>query len=207
MVLLLGLGINGFAQTQVPNATLTALNGKSVKLNHEINKDKVTIISFWATWCIPCINELNAISEVYEQWQKDANVELIAVSIDDARTQKRVKPLVNGKGWKYKVFIDKNQELKRMLNISSVPYLIVVKNGKIIYNHSGYSAGSENELYEVIKNTEHKSSALDNLSVGFESNMQYYVDDKKTGDFKEDHRFRSNNYLKVNYNCFIYSRI
>ncbi len=199
VVLLLCFGLNSFSQTNVPDVSLTALNGKSVRLKNEINKDKVTIISFWATWCIPCINELNAISEVYEQWQKDANVELIAVSIDDARTQKRVKPLVNGKGWKYKVFIDKNQELKRMLNISSVPYLIVVKNGKIIYNHSGYSAGSENELYDVIKNTEHKSSALDNLSVGFESNMQYYLNDDKTGKFKEKHRFRSNNYLKVDY--------
>ncbi len=205
VVLLLCLGISGLAQTNVPDATLTTLNGKSVRLKNEIQKDKVTIVSFWATWCIPCINELNAINDVYEQWQKDANVELIAVSVDDARTQKRVKPLVNGKGWKYKVLIDKNQELKRMLNIASVPYLIVIKNGKIIHNHSGYSAGSENELYEVIKNTEHKKSILNNLSVGFESNMQYYLDSKEDdndmmgGDEKEKDFFRSNSYLKVDY--------
>lgn len=45
------------------------------------------------------------------------------------------------------------------------------------------------------------SSQINNdfLSIGFESNSQYYLDDEKTGDFTEDNRFRSNNYLKVEY--------
>ena len=38
-----------------------------------------------------------------------------------------------------------------------------------------------------------------NLTVGFESNSQYYMDDEKTGDFTEENRFRSNNYLKIDY--------
>ena len=37
------------------------------------------------------------------------------------------------------------------------------------------------------------------LSGGLESNSQYYVDDAKTGDFTEDDKFRSNNYLRLNY--------
>jgi len=43
-----------------------------------------------------------------------------------------------------------------------------------------------------------------NISGSFISNSQYYLDDNKTGDFNEDNRFRSNNYLKIdgNYNNF-----
>ncbi|MBR9914734.1 MAG: hypothetical protein GYB32_07895 [Algicola sp.] len=38
------------------------------------------------------------------------------------------------------------------------------------------------------------------LSGGIESNSQYYIDDPKTGDFQEEDHFRSNNYLRLNYN-------
>jgi len=140
-----------FSQTTIPNTTLTTLNGKSVKVQDEISKEKITILSFWASWCVPCINELDAISEVYEDWQEDFNMELIAISTDDARTQKRIRPMVNGKGWPYKILLDKNQELKRALNISTIPQIIILKDSKIIYIHSGYSPGVEDEFYDIIK--------------------------------------------------------
>jgi len=140
-----------FGQKTIPNATLTDLSGKKVDLYDQIDKDKITIISFWATWCVPCINELDAINDVYEEWKEDANIELIAISVDDARTQKRVKAMINGKGWDYKVFIDKNQSLKRALNISVIPHVIVLKGSKILYRHTGYTPGSEEELFEKIK--------------------------------------------------------
>ena len=44
-----------------------------------------------------------------------------------------------------------------------------------------------------------KAQTTNDLSIGFESNSQYYLDDEKTGDFNEPERFRSNNYLKVDY--------
>ena len=140
-----------FSQTTIPNTNVTTLDGKSVKIQDEISKDKITILSFWASWCMPCINELDAISEVYEDWQEDFNMELIAISTDDARTQKRIRPMVNGKGWPYKILLDKNQELKRALNISTIPQIIILKDSKIIYIHSGYSPGVEDEFYEIIK--------------------------------------------------------
>ena len=140
-----------FSQITIPNINLNTLSGKSVKIQDEISKDKITILSFWASWCVPCINELDAISEVYEDWQEDFNIELIAISTDDARTQKRIRPMVNGKGWPYKILLDKNQELKRALNISTIPQIIILKDSKIIYIHSGYSPGVEDEFYDIIK--------------------------------------------------------
>ncbi len=135
------------AQTALPDVELTNLDGQSVSIQ-EMSKDKVIVYSFWATWCVPCINELDAIAEEYEDLQDEFDFELVAISIDDARGKSRVKPMVNGKGWEYEVLLDTNQKLKRALNISSVPYVIIVKNGKIVYTHSGYTPGSEEELYE-----------------------------------------------------------
>ena len=97
------------------------------------------------------MNELDAIKENYKDWTKELNMEVIAVSIDDTRTQKRVKPLLNGKNWPYKVLLDTNQDLKRALSIANVPYTVVVKNQKIVYVHNGYSQGAEKELFIKLK--------------------------------------------------------
>ena len=146
--LLSSLFIN--AQTSLPDITLKNLDGKSVSLR-EMSKDKVLVFDFWATWCVPCINELDAIAEEYEDLQDEFGFELVAVSTDDARTKSRVKPLVNGKDWEYEVLLDPNQKFKRAMNISTVPFVMIVKNGKIVYYHSGYTPGAEQELYEKFK--------------------------------------------------------
>lgn len=146
--LLLSLFSN--AQTALPDLQLQTIDGKSVSIQ-EMTKDKVIVFDFWATWCVPCINELDVISEDYEDMQEEFGFELVAISVDNARSKSRVKPMVNGKGWDYKVLLDSNQKLKRALNISSVPYVIIVKNGKVVYTHSGYTPGAEEELFEKFK--------------------------------------------------------
>lgn len=146
---------DSYSQNSIPTTSLTDLNGKIVNVQNEISNDKITVLSFWATWCVPCINELDAISDVYEEWQEGINMELIAISVDDARTQKRIKPMINGKEWPYKILLDKNQKLKRALNISAIPHTVILKGGKIIFTRSGYSPGVEDELYQIIiKNKE-----------------------------------------------------
>ncbi len=139
-----------FAQNKLPRISLKNTEGKRIDIS-KINTNNVTVFSFWATWCVPCINELDAISEDYSDWQNETNVEIIAVSVDDTRTASRVRPLVNGKSWDYQVLYDTNQEFKRAVNASSIPYLIIVKNNKIVYSHSGYTPGSEMKIYEKIK--------------------------------------------------------
>ena len=139
------------AQNDLPSINLTTIEGKKVDLKDVTNKNGVTIISLWATWCVPCLKELDAINDVYVDWQDETNVELIAVSIDDSRTVKRVKSMINGKDWDYTVLLDINNDLKRALNAASIPLTILVKDNKIVYEHSGYSPGAELELYEKIK--------------------------------------------------------
>ena len=151
-LLLLFIGINCLSQQLLPNITINNLDGKSVTVKSNFaEKDKLYIFSFWATWCGPCVQELDAINDVYDDWKKALNIELIAVATDDSRTQKRVKPLVNGKGWSYAVLLDTNQDFKRALGISNVPYLIVVKNVKIVITENGHAPGGETELFEKLK--------------------------------------------------------
>ncbi len=138
------------AQDVLPKMQMETLEGETISLEDISKDDQLVIVSLWATWCVPCKNELDAISEVYQDWVDETHVKLYAVSVDDARTVKRVKPLVSGKDWDYEILLDTNSELKRQLNAPTIPLTLLVKNNKILFRHSGYTPGSEDELYEKI---------------------------------------------------------
>ncbi len=152
LIWIITLSTSLLAQHQIPNIKLKNIKGELVNSNLDFQKkDVVYVFSFWATWCAPCVQELDAISDVYGDWKSKIKIEIIAVSVDDARTEKRVKPLVNGKGWEYTVLLDTNQELKRSLSIANVPYIVVVKNNEIVYVQNGHSPGGEVEFFEKLK--------------------------------------------------------
>lgn len=136
----------------LPNLVLKDVNGKSVDVASYGKTGKITIICLWATWCKPCIQEINNITELMEEWKSKYGVQLVTVSVDNARNVPKVKPFVDGQGWDYDVLLDVNEDLKRALNAPSVPYMIVLdKNGKIVYEHNGYLPGDEFALEEKLK--------------------------------------------------------
>lgn len=136
---------------EIPKVELKDINGNTVSSDIFDNDGKPMVISFWATWCKPCILELRTIAEEYVDWQEETGVKIIAVSIDDARNSAKVKPFINGRGWDFEVYIDQNQDLKRALSVNNVPHTFLVNGEKeIIWNHSGYAPGDEEELYDQI---------------------------------------------------------
>jgi peroxiredoxin len=140
-----------FAQEKLPNVVLKDINGKNVNLSEITNNGKPFVINFWATWCAPCKRELNTISDLYEDWQKETGVKIYAISIDDQRTVDKVKPYVSAQGWEYEVLLDTNAELKRALGVNNVPFTFLVDGkGNIVWKHNNYNPGDENELYEKI---------------------------------------------------------
>lgn len=153
--MLVWLGSLCMAQNaQLPtNVTLKALDGSTVSSSTLQNGDKPYIISFWATWCHPCNRELNAIKEVYDEWQEETGVKVVAISIDDARSANRVKPHVEGHDWPFEVYIDENQDFKRAMNVVNIPHTFIINaNGEIVWQHTGYVTGGEEEVIEAVRN-------------------------------------------------------
>ncbi|MCW3467285.1 TlpA family protein disulfide reductase [Chitinophaga nivalis] len=139
-------------RNKLPNVQVKDLEGKLVNVTTFSNNQKPTIISFWATWCKPCITELESIAENYDEWQKTTGIKVIAISIDDARTNGSVKSMVTSRGWTYEIYNDYNKDLCRALGIANVPYTIVLDGeGKIAEKHSGYNPGDEYQLLEKVK--------------------------------------------------------
>jgi len=137
---------------KLPSVTLKTIDGRTVQTDTLSNNGRPFIIDFFATWCKPCNRELNAIHEVYEEWQNETGVKIFAVSIDQAQNINKVKPLVDSYGWEYDVLLDPNGDLKRALGVQMIPYVLIVDGkGDIVYKHNGYTDGAENELIEKVR--------------------------------------------------------
>jgi len=143
--------ISIYAQ-QLPSVQLKNLNGKTVDTSTLSNEGKPFIISFFATWCKPCLRELDAIKDVYEDWQQETGVKLYAVSIDDAQNSLRVGPEARAKGWQFDILLDSNSDFKRAMGVGPIPAVFVVDgNGKIRFSRTGYTNGAEDTLIDEVR--------------------------------------------------------
>ena len=137
---------------QLPAVTLKTMDGQAIKPDTLSNNGKPFIIDFFATWCKPCNRELDAISEVYADWQEETGVKIFAVSIDQAQNIQKVKPLVNNHGWEYDVLLDPNSDFRKALGAQMIPFVVVCDGkGNIVYRHNGYTDGAEEELINKVR--------------------------------------------------------
>jgi len=136
----------------LPVENVKSLDGKIVSTSTFQNDGNPIIISFWATWCKPCVYELNTIAEVYEDWQEETGVKLIAISVDNSRTSGGVMPMVNGKDWDYEVYLDENGDFKRAMGVNVVPHTFLIDgDGNVVWQHTSFTEGSELELIDLVR--------------------------------------------------------
>ena len=154
-LLILMMGMLAFTtdgNRPLPKVDVKTMDGRMVSTSTFQNDGKPMVISFWATWCKPCIHELTTIADVYEDWQDETGVKLIAISVDNSRTSGGVLPLVNGKDWDYEVYLDENKDFQRAMGVNLVPHTFVLNGkGEIVWEHTAFTEGSELELIEIIR--------------------------------------------------------
>ncbi|MDG1757419.1 MAG: TlpA disulfide reductase family protein [Bacteroidia bacterium] len=158
LIILIIAALNSQAQvdnaslSSLPEITLKNIDGKDINLADYGTNEKITVISFWATWCKPCIKELKNLNVLLDDWIEDYNMELVAISLDDSRNAAKVKPTVNALNWGFDVLLDPNGELQRAMNVANPPVTFLVnQSGKIVYTHTGYVEGDEYDLEDHIK--------------------------------------------------------
>lgn len=150
---LISLSIFSIVNAQeIPSLDIKNMDGSVYSTDSIVNGESPIIISFWATWCKPCVRELTSIAEVYEEWVEETGVRLVAISIDDQRTFNNVLPFVNGKDWPFDVYCDPNGDFKRAMSVNMVPHTFILdKDRKIVWQHTSFAEGGELELIELIR--------------------------------------------------------
>lgn len=156
-VAMLAFGV-AFSQSEtkalfkLPSVNIKNIDGDPFNTEDITNDGKPIIITFWATWCKPCMKEHDAINDVYEEWVEETGVKMYAISIDNARSSKRVLPTVNGRSWEFEVLLDPNSDFKRIMNVNVPPHTFIVNaNGDVVWQHVGYLEGDELEYIEIVE--------------------------------------------------------
>lgn len=143
----------GMAQ-DLPVVQLKDLDGRTVSTTSFLEEGKPVIISFFGTWCKPCLRELDAIQEVYEDWHEETGATLYAISINEGSDAFKVKPVVHAHGWDFPVLLDTTTDLKRAMGVQAVPSVIVLDGkGKVIYRKTGYVEGGEADIIKAIRSS------------------------------------------------------
>jgi peroxiredoxin len=129
--------------------TLRDIDGASHTLSDL--EGRVVIMSFWATWCGPCKEEMPHLQKMYADLESEG-LTVLSISIDDARSASRVKPFIKKNGYSFPVLLDRDATVISSYNPSkTLPYTVVVdREGNVFKKHSGYNPGDEEELREEV---------------------------------------------------------
>lgn len=124
----------------------------------KIGEGKVTMVSFWATWCKPCKEEMKAMQPIYAKMKE--KISYIAISIDNTKTMAKVAPYVKSQGYTFPVLLDPNSEVFRALNGDNVPYTLIFNaDGSLHSKHNGYFEGDAEKLSKELEELVAKAGA------------------------------------------------
>ncbi|HVZ38553.1 MAG TPA: TlpA disulfide reductase family protein [Candidatus Kapabacteria bacterium] len=128
---------------------LTSVTGDQTSVA-TLGTGRVTVVSFWATWCKPCKEEMKAMQPIFEKL-KD-KITYVAISIDNTKTMAKVAPYIKSQGYTFNVLLDPNSEFFNAVNGTNVPYTLVFNaDGSLHSKHDGYFEGDATKLEEELK--------------------------------------------------------
>ncbi len=136
--------------TKAPDFVLEDLDGENYRLSENIGKGPI-VMNFWATWCVPCIEELKQMKRIYKKYAEQ-DVQFLAISIDDPKTVGRVNSFAKSHQYPFKVLLDTNNEVITLYQSKVPPYTVIIDNdGNVTYTHVGYRMGDEKKVEQEIK--------------------------------------------------------
>ena len=137
-------------RAKVPAFQLKDLKGKRVNIKKL--KGKVVMISFWATWCVPCKRELDDLAKLYKVHKKEG-LEVLAIATDGPETFSAIRGVVKRHRWPFPILPDKEGEATSILNPrGNVPFSMYVdRHGRLAHDHEGYAQGDAAKMAKKLK--------------------------------------------------------
>lgn len=133
---------------KAPDFKLKDINGKSVKLEEVLAKGPV-LIDFWASWCVPCKEEMPLFNDLYNKY-KDKGLSMLLITIDKGSAIQKAKSFVKSKGFDFQVLFDSDKKVFKSFGCSSkVPVTFILNTkGEIVFKQDG--KGTEKMFEEAI---------------------------------------------------------
>jgi len=141
----------------LPNVSFTNLENKNKTL-YELSKDKLLIINFWALWCVPCVKEMPALSNL-SKILKDSDVKVIYINQDNFKDYDKIEPFIKKLGFEKKdIFTDFGMSSNKTFKLRGVPTtLISNKLGEVLWRIEGIIEWEDKDIISWLKNEAKKN--------------------------------------------------
>ena len=131
-----------------PAFALQSNSGQQVSL--AALKGKVVMVNFWATWCVPCRQEMPHLQALYERYNS-LGFELLAVNVeknnsDGARKWLQETPVT------FPVLFDPENQVTKLYKVQTMPSTVIIgRDGTMRFMHNGYKPGYENDYQTQVR--------------------------------------------------------
>jgi thiol-disulfide isomerase/thioredoxin len=131
-----------------PNFTLQSNAGGQVSLASL--KGKVVMVNFWATWCVPCRQEMPHLQALYQKYNS-LGFELLAVNVEKnnaegARRWLQETPVT------FPVLFDPENQVTKLSKVQTMPSTVIIgRDGTMRFMHNGYKPGYENDYQTQVR--------------------------------------------------------
>ncbi len=133
----------------LPKVKIKTLRGKNIS-SDKIIEDKLTFISFWATWCVPCLKKMKKLDIMHHKYSEN-NFQVLGINVDDSKTARKITAILNSKNITFPVYLDAEQKFYGKFNSEALPFSILVSpENEILWEHTGYIPGDEKEIEAII---------------------------------------------------------
>lgn len=139
------------AGEKAPAFRLKDASGKPYSIVDYRGKN-VVFMSFWATWCKPCLLEMPRLEKVFHKY-RERGLSLLYINVDTASGQAKARQIAKRKKLTAPVLYDADSKVMGLYNPKgSVPYAVLIdREGRIQYTHRGFQAGDMEQLEREIE--------------------------------------------------------
>ncbi len=130
-----------------PKLSASGLDDQVFKL--EQNRGKVTLISFWASWCPPCIRELPSLNRLQNKYEK-MGLKVVTINIGESKSQ--IIKFLKRHNISAKVLLDRSTKISKEWKVTIVPTnFLIGRKGKIRYGSVGAINWDDAATQKIIK--------------------------------------------------------
>lgn len=142
-------------QRQLLNAKAPSLEGIVTLAGKPVLPDtlrnKIILIDFWATWCVPCMQEMPYLQKVYAQYKNHPDVRFMVINSGARNTLADAQNWFGNKKYGFPVYFHTNPSVGEVFGFNVIPALYIIdKKGQLQYKHIGFEGPQVEEHLKAL---------------------------------------------------------